>query len=135
MRPRRILAPLLVLASLLGFGALSAVAPAAAVAAAAPAATTGWVRCANLSAGSPAVDIYLLAFGNSANPTVLRAVSYGDVSSYMPVAVGQYTVAMRPVGASASSPSDRLRQLHGERRLELHGGQPRACRGSVGSRC
>ena len=104
MRPRRILAPLIVLASLLGFGALSAAAPAAAVAAVAPAATNGWVRCANLSAGFPAVDIYLLAFGNTANPTVLSHVSYGDASSYMPVAVGQYTVAIRPVGASASSP-------------------------------
>ena len=61
-----------------------------------PATTTGWVRCANLSPGSPAVDIYLLAFGNSGNPTVLQHVSYGDVSSYMPVALGQYTVAMRP---------------------------------------
>ena len=103
MRPRRILAPLIVLASLLGFGALSAVAPVA-VAATAPAATTGWVRCANLSAGSPAVDIYLLAFGDSANPTVLSHVSYGDVSSYMPVAAGEYTVAIRPAGASASTP-------------------------------
>jgi uncharacterized protein DUF4397 len=104
MRPRRIFAPLIVLASLLGFGALSAVAPAAAVAAAAPAATTGWVRCANLSAGSPAVDIYLLPFGNSANPIVLSHGAYSEVSSYMPVAAGQYTVAIRPVGASASTP-------------------------------
>ena len=72
--------------------------------AATPTTATGWVRCANLSAGSPAVDIYLLAFGDSANPTVLRHVSYGEVSSYMAVAAGQYTVAMRPVGASASSP-------------------------------
>src|ERR1700688_4114729 len=100
MRPRRILAPLIVLASLLGFGVFAAVPPAAAMAAAAPAATTGWVRCANLSAGSPAVDIYLLPFGNSANPTVLSHGSYGEVSSYMPLAAGQYTVAIRPVGAS-----------------------------------
>jgi hypothetical protein len=50
------------------------------------------------------VDIYLLAFGNAANPIVLRHVSYGDVSSYMPVSAGQYTVAMRAVGASVSSP-------------------------------
>jgi Domain of unknown function (DUF4397) len=103
MRPRRILAPLLMLAALLGCGAFSALTPAA-LAAVSPATTTGWVRCANLSAGSPAVDVYLLPFGNSANPTVLRHVSYGDVSSYIPVGAGQYTVAMRPVGASASSP-------------------------------
>ena len=103
MRPRWILAPLLMLAALLGCGAVPALTPAA-LAAVSPAATTGWVRLANLSDGSPAVDIYLLAFGDTANPTVLRAVSYGDVSSYLPVSAGQYTVAMRPVGASASSP-------------------------------
>jgi Domain of unknown function (DUF4397) len=98
LRPRWILAPLLMLAALLGCGAVPA------LAAVSPAATTGWVRLANLSDGSPAVDIYLLPFGDTANPTVLRAVSYGDVSSYLPVSAGQYTVAMRPVGASASSP-------------------------------
>jgi len=99
VRLRRILALFTVLAALLGYGA-SLAAPAAS--AAAPAA--GWVRCANLSPGTPAVDIYLLAFGNSGQPTVLRHVSYGDVSSYMAVPAGQYTVAMRPVGAPASSP-------------------------------
>lgn len=101
MRLRRILAMLTALAALLGF-AVSVAAPAASAAAPAPA--TGWVRCANLSPGNPAVDIYLLAFGNSGHPIVLRHVSYGDVSSYMAIAAGQYTVAMRPVGASASSP-------------------------------
>jgi Domain of unknown function (DUF4397) len=97
---RRILALFLAIAALLGFGACIA-APAAS-AAAAPA--TGWVRCANLSPGNPAVDIYLIAFGNSGQPIVLRHVTYGDVSSYMAVSAGQYTVAMRPVGAPASSP-------------------------------
>jgi Domain of unknown function (DUF4397) len=99
VRLRRILALLTMVSALLGCAA--SLAPGAS-AAAAP--TTGWVRCANLSPGNPAVDIYLLAFGNSGNPTVLRHVSYGDVSSYMAVSAGQYTVAMRPVGASASSP-------------------------------
>src|ERR1700722_21041990 len=66
--------------------------------------STGWVRSANLSPGNPAVDIYLLAFGNSGNPTVLKHVAYGEVSSYMAVPSGEYTVAMRSVGASASSP-------------------------------
>ena len=100
MRLRRILALFTAIAALLGFG-LSLAAPAAS-AAAAPA--TGWVRCANLSPGNPAVDIYLIAFGNSGQPIVLRHVSYGDVSSYMAVSAGQYTVAMRSVGAPASSP-------------------------------
>jgi hypothetical protein len=86
-----------VLAAVLGYGA-SVAAPAMA---ATSATSTGWVRCANLSPGNSAVDIYLLAFGNSANPTVLKHVSYGDVSSYMAVPSGEYTVAMRAVGASA----------------------------------
>jgi hypothetical protein len=100
VRLRRILALITVFAALLGYGT-SLAAPAAS---AAVASATGWVRCANLSPGTPAVDIYLLAFGNSGQPTVLRHVSYGDVSSYMAVSAGQYSVAMRPVGAPASSP-------------------------------
>ncbi len=72
-------------------------------AAAAAAANEGWVRCANLSPGTPD-DVYLYPFGNPAHPIVLRHVGYGGVSEYMPVGTGQYTVAMRPVGAPASSP-------------------------------
>ena len=67
-------------------------------------ANDGWVRCANLSPGTPAVDIYLYAFGSPGNPTILRHASYGDVSSYMAVSPGEYTVAMRSAGATASSP-------------------------------
>jgi Domain of unknown function (DUF4397) len=100
VRLRRILALLTMIAALLGY--VASVAAPAASAASAP--STGWVRCVNLSPGNPAVDIYLLAFGNSGHPTVLRHVSYGDVSSYMAVSAGQYSVAMRPVGAPASSP-------------------------------
>ena len=100
MSLRRILALFVGIAALLGFGAC--LATPAASAAVAP--TTGWVRCANLSPGNPAVDIYLIGFGSSGQATVLRHVSYGDVSSYMAVSAGQYSVAMRPVGAPASSP-------------------------------
>jgi hypothetical protein len=89
------------IAALLAY-AFSVAAPAAF--AASSGSSTGWVRCANLSPGKPAVDIYLIAFGNAGHPTVLRHVTYGDVSSYMPVGSGQYTVAMRPADASASSP-------------------------------
>lgn len=93
------------IAALLGYvGLVAAPAASAASAAVASASRTGWVRCANLSPGNPAVDIYLIAFGNAGHPAVLRHVSYGDVSSYMPVGSGEYTVAMRPVGAAASSP-------------------------------
>jgi hypothetical protein len=110
MRLRRCFVRLAAITTLLG-GAVAclAISPPAASAAAAGAgsaagANDGWVRCANLSPGTPAVDIYLYAFGNPGNPTILRHASYGDVSSYMAVSPGEYTVAMRPVGATASSP-------------------------------
>jgi hypothetical protein len=67
------------------------------------AANQGWVRCANLSPGIPE-DVYLYPFGNPDHPIVLTHEGYGDVSDYMPVSSGQYTVAMRPAGAAASSP-------------------------------
>src|SRR6266496_6529944 len=63
----------------------------------------GWLRLAHLSPNTPAVDVYLYSLGNSHAQVVLRHVSYGTVSPYMSVASGQYTVAMRPVGASATS--------------------------------
>src|SRR6478735_6703401 len=63
----------------------------------------GWVRCADLSPGAPE-DVYLYPFGDPSHPTVLMHQGYGSVSEYMPLSAGQYTVAMRPPGASASSP-------------------------------
>jgi hypothetical protein len=89
------------------FAAIAALLGAAACivvpAAAASAATVGWVRCANLSPGTPAVDIYLISFGNPGHSIVLKHAEYGEVYSYMPVSTGEYTVAMRTVGAPASS--------------------------------
>jgi hypothetical protein len=106
MRLRGHCARLAAVIALLG-GSLAVIAAASPVASAAPtrtaAASVGWVRCANLFPGTPGVDIYLYPFGNPAHPIVLSHASYGDVSSYMPVSAGQYTVAMRPVGAPASS--------------------------------
>ena len=96
MRLGRHVALVAAIAALLG-AAVCALAPAAA------AASVGWVRCANLSPGTPSVDIYLIPFGNPGHPIVLKHAEYGDVYSYMPVSAGQYTVAMRPVGAPASS--------------------------------
>ena len=63
----------------------------------------GWVRCADLSPGAPE-DVYLYPFGNPSHPTMLMHQGYGSVSEYMPVSAGQYTLAMRPPGAPASSP-------------------------------
>ena len=66
-------------------------------------ANEGLVRCADLSPGQPQ-DVYLYAFGDPQHPMVLKHQGYGTVTEYMPVAPGQYTLAMRPVGAPASSP-------------------------------
>jgi hypothetical protein len=81
------------------------VAASAPLASAAPAASAdqGWVRCADLSPGAPE-DVYLYPFGNPSHPMMLMHQGYGSVSEYMPVSAGQYTLAMRPPGASASSP-------------------------------
>jgi Domain of unknown function (DUF4397) len=98
MRLGRHVALLAAIATLLG-GVISVAAP---VAIALPT-PVGWVRCANLSPGTPSVDIYLIPFGNPGQPTVLKHAEYGEVYSYMPVPAGQYTVAIRPVGAPASS--------------------------------
>ena len=87
---------------LAGFAAASAVGSPAA--SAAPlAARDGWVRVAHLSPEAPAMDIYLYPFGDPADPTVLKDVAYGDVSAYMALSPGEYTVAMRGFDASASS--------------------------------
>ena len=106
-RSRRLtaLAGLLTLAA----GLLAAAAPAASAAAhAAPAAkattTDGWIRLAHLSPNTPPVDVYLYSFGDPKAKTVLRHVGYGDVSPYMKVASGQYSVAMRGAGAKPGSP-------------------------------
>jgi Domain of unknown function (DUF4397) len=75
-----------------------------AISAAADQGNAGWVRCANLSQGTPE-DVYLYSFGDPENPTVLMNEGYGGVSSYMQLSAGEYTVAVRPVGAAASSPA------------------------------
>jgi hypothetical protein len=98
MRLGRRVALFAAIAALLG-AAVCIVVPAAAASAAA----VGWVRCANLSPGTPAVDIYLISFGNPGHSIVLKHAEYGEVYSYMPVSAGEYTVAMRTVGAPASS--------------------------------
>ena len=78
--------------------------PAAATAFASSATTgTGWIRLAHLSPNTPAVDVYLYSFGNSKAMIVLDHVAYGTVSPYESVQAGDYSVAMRAAGASATS--------------------------------
>ncbi len=86
---------MLVAASALLFGM-----PAAAASAASG---TGWIRLAHLSPNTPPVDVYLYSFGNSNAQIVLHHVAYGTVSPYEAVSAGDYSVAMRSSGASASS--------------------------------
>jgi hypothetical protein len=64
----------------------------------------GWVRLAHLSPNTPAVDVYLYNFGDPSARLVLHHVSYGNVSPYEQLPPGDYTVAMRATGATASSP-------------------------------
>jgi hypothetical protein len=77
--------------------------PAASVATASAATGTGWIRLAHLSPNTPAVDVYLYSFGDSSAQIVLHHVAYGTVSPYEQVPTGDYTVAMRAAGASATS--------------------------------
>ncbi len=102
----RALAPALM--SVLGLGALAsgvalASVPAASAATAHHHSNSGWIRLAHLSPNTPPVDVYLYAFGNSHAMIVLHHVAYGTVSPYEKVTAGEYTVAMRGVGASPSS--------------------------------
>jgi hypothetical protein len=104
MRLSRRLARLAAITMVLG-GTAALVAATSPAASAAPAASQdAWVRIAHLSPKAPAMDMYLYPFGEPGHPTILRDVSYGDVSAYMAVGPGQYAVAMRGFGAPASSP-------------------------------
>jgi hypothetical protein len=94
--------------SVLGLGAIAsgvaiAPVPAASAATAHHHGNDGWIRLAHLSPNTPPVDVYLYSFGNSHAMVVLHHVAYGTVSPYEQVAAGEYTVAMRTVGASPTS--------------------------------
>ena len=102
----RALAPALM--SMLGLGALAsgvaiASVPAASAATAHHHGNDGWIRLAHLSPNTPPVDVYLYSFGNSHAMIVLHHVAYGTVSPYEKVTAGEYTVAMRGLGASPTS--------------------------------
>ena len=104
-RPARLAAVLALALGLAGFAAPAAFASAAGSASAtAPAAArVGWLRLAHLSPNTPAVDVYLYSFGDPSAMVVLKHVTYGTVSGYQSVPVGEYTVAMRLAGAPAGS--------------------------------
>ena len=103
MKLLRYLARMAVIPMVLGGLAVAAAAASPAASAAPLAAQDGWVRIAHLSPQAPAMDMYLYSFGDPAHPTVLKDVGYGDVSAYMALGPGQYTVAMRGFDAPPSS--------------------------------
>ncbi|MEV5751511.1 class F sortase [Actinoallomurus sp. NPDC052308] len=81
---------------------LGVVLPGASSALAAPG--DGYLRLAHLSPDTPAVDVYLYAAGRSTPRLVLKHVGYGVLSPYQRLGGGDYTVAMRPADAAATSP-------------------------------
>jgi hypothetical protein len=83
--------------ALLMLGLLAGAAPASA------SAGSGWLRLAHLSPNTPAVDVYLYSFHNPKALVVVHHVAYGTISGYQKIPAGEYTVAMRKAGASASS--------------------------------
>jgi Domain of unknown function (DUF4397) len=94
------------LAMLLGAATLSlgtVAGPAATASASSMPSGTGWVRCAHLSPSTAPVDIYLYSFGDPKAMDVLRHVPYGQVGMYMKMPTGDYTAAIRPAGAPAST--------------------------------
>jgi Domain of unknown function (DUF4397) len=96
---RRITMLVAALALLLGIPATATATASASTAAAG----IGWIRLAHLSPNTPPVDVYLYSFNNSSALIVLHHVAYGTVSPYEIVSAGDYSVAMRAAGASASS--------------------------------
>jgi hypothetical protein len=107
MRFTRFVRRIILLAALplLLFAVPAVAASAATTSTAATTATTGtgWIRLAHFSPNTPAVDVYLYSFGDTSAEVVLHHVAYGDASPYEQVPTGDYTVAMRAAGASATS--------------------------------
>ena len=64
---------------------------------------TGWVRVAHLSPDTQPVDVRLASLGGSSKVLSIHDVSYGSVSKYWSLPVGNYAVAMRKAGSAASS--------------------------------
>ena len=100
---RRRLVRIAMITTLLASAAAVAAATSPAASAAPTAEKDGWVRIAHLSPQAPAMDMYVYPFGDPGHPVVLKDVGYGAVSAYMTVVPGQYTVAMRGIGAAAIS--------------------------------
>ena len=98
-RSRGALVALVVALVALTWGTLTAVPAGAAVAG------TGWLRTAHLSPDTGAVDVWVTSFTGTPGAATTQDVTYGDVTTYRSLPAGYYTVAMRPHGASVSTPA------------------------------
>lgn len=99
--PRTLLTPLVgvlavLLLTLLGAGAASAAQPSPATN------PSGFVRLAHLAPEVGPVDVYLASFGG-AEQSVIKKAPYGSLTPYETLAPGDYTLAMRPAGAPATT--------------------------------
>src|SRR4051812_44182081 len=65
--------------------------------------STGWVRLGHLSPDTKAVDITLTSLSGGTVLYKLSEVAYGDVSPYMKLAAGTYTLSMVPAGMPATT--------------------------------
>lgn len=65
--------------------------------------STGWLRLGHLSPDTKAVDVTLTNLSGGTVLYKLSKVAYGDVSPYMKLAAGTYTLSMVPAGMPATS--------------------------------
>lgn len=70
---------------------------------AAHAAVPAELRVAHLSPDTPSMDVYLTPF-DGGEKLVLPALSFGQVSEYMPLSAGVYQFGFRPAGTSSAQP-------------------------------
>lgn len=75
---------------------------------------TAYLRAAHFSPDTANVDVYLTSFGGGTTTLWLSNVGYGAVSPYRPLTAGVYAVAMRPHGASRSTPPVLSWTLHAQ---------------------
>ncbi|MDT9594965.1 DUF4397 domain-containing protein [Nocardioides zeae] len=65
--------------------------------------TTGWVRAGHLSPGTPKADVTLTPFSGG-DPVTIRGVAFSDVTDYLRVPQGLYTLAIRAEDQPDSQP-------------------------------
>lgn len=61
-------------------------------------------RIGHFSPGTPAMDLYLTGFDGKSN-LVLRTLAYGEVSQYMRLTPGVYTITLRAAGSAPDAPA------------------------------